>query len=73
MAHLRATPYYNSKHKGLLLARDFNCIADFEECCNLIGWRVSTAHYKIGYNERSNTEIINDFYAKTINNSTNKR
>ena len=73
MSHLRATSHYSSNHKGLLLAKDFKCIADFKECCKLIGWRVSTAHFKIGHQEKSNFDIIESYYAKTINNSANQR
>ena len=73
MSHLRATSYYSSNYKGLLLAKDFKCISDFKECCKLIGWQVSTAHFKIGHQEKSNFGIIDDFYAKAINNSTDKR
>ena len=61
--HLRATAPYRSEYSGILLARDFKTIADFEECVKRLGWHCETAHFKIGYNEKSIQSIIEDFYS----------
>lgn len=63
--HLRSSSPISepkNKYKGIILAKDFNCIRDFKDCCYWLGWRFATCHFPIRYDEKSNQKIIKDFY-----------
>lgn len=64
--HYRGTAHYSSKHKGMVLARDFKCMADFRDCLKILGWTPQKCHFSPKHGEKSNFDIINAYYAGTL-------